>query len=307
MNHAAVSYLIPAYNCADTISETVKSITEGNLLFNDEIVIVDDGSSDDTPAVLRELATHFSGIRVISHTCNKGGGAARNTAAEHARNDLLFCLDSDNVLVPGSILKLKTFLLQEGADVASFQALHYFRETIETITHRWLFKAGEITLGDCLTGGISPVASGNYLFTRQSWLRAGGYPEFAGALDAWGFGFRQLATGSRMFVMPDSFYFHRYGHESYWCRELKERNPSFVALQIMLPFMDLIDEGDVDFIMGKRGRNIWFSNLINRPLRLRGMPVGTTGVVTDTEGNIVQQGESGGWGSLLRRFFNCRP
>jgi len=302
----SISFIIPAYNCASTVSETVTSIMAGNLMEGDEIVIVDDGSSDDTPAVLRELASRFPSIRVIFHPRNRGGGAARNTAAEEARNELLFCLDSDNVLAPDSVPKLKKFLLQEGADVASFQALHYFRDTVETITHRWLFNAGDITLADCLAGGISPVSSGNYLFMRDSWLRSGGYPEFAGALDAWGFGFRQLATGSRMIVMPDSFYFHRYGHESYWCRELRERNPSHVALQVVLPFMDRLEEKDMDFIMGKKGRNIWFSNLKNRPLKLRGMPVGKTGVVADTEGNVVRQDEPQRPNFLLRCLFNYR-
>lgn len=302
----SISFIIPAYNCAGTVSETVSSIMAGNFSEDDEIVIVDDGSSDETPAVLRELESHFSRIRVVSHIRNKGGGAARNTAAEHARNDLLFCLDSDNVLVPESVPKLKKFMLQRKADVASFQALHYFKETVDTITHRWVFKSGEISLADSLAGGISPVSSGNYLFTRQSWLRAGGYPEHAGALDAWGFGFRQIATGSRMAVMPDSFYFHRYGHDSYWCREFREHNPSLVALQLIVPFIDLFDEKDVDFITGRKGRKTWFSNLKNRPLRVKGMPAGKAGIVTDADGNLMRQDVLSGWRSLPTRLFTWR-
>ena len=115
------------------------------------------------------------------------------------------------------------------------------------------------------------------MFTRESWHRAGGYPEFSGALDAWGFGFRQLATGSKMRALADSFYFHRYGHESYWIREKKKGKISLTALQIILPFIDLIKEEDANYILSNKGRDDWFTNLKSRPLRLKGEKRGRVG------------------------------
>jgi hypothetical protein len=107
------------------------------------------------------------------------------------------------------------------------------------------------------------------MFTKESWIRAGGYPEFAGSYDAWGFGFRQLATGAKMVVMPESFYFHRHGHDSYWVREARKGNASLKVLQILLSFLDMFDQEDVDYIMSRKGRYDWFENLERHPIKLK--------------------------------------
>jgi glycosyltransferase involved in cell wall biosynthesis len=260
---------MPAYNCSKTIAESIESIMDGNFEKGDEIVICNDHSNDETDEVLNALKVKYSDLTVVNLLRNKGGAAARNTAVENARNEILFCLDSDNVLVPGSIQKLKAYLLTSGADIVALQELHYFKKTTDKVTHKWTFRPGLITLADCLAGPVTPGASGNYMFTKESWIRAAGYPEIAGALDAWGFGFRQLATGSKMLVMPDSYYYHRYGHESYWVRFSKSGKPSLTALQILLPFLDMLDQRDVDYIMSRRGRYDWFRNLEKHPIKLK--------------------------------------
>jgi hypothetical protein len=115
------------------------------------------------------------------------------------------------------------------------------------------------------------------MFTKTSWRIAGGYPEFAGALDTWGFGFRQLVTKAKMMVMPNSYYYHRYGYESYWFREAKKGKASLTALQIVLSFLDLLEPEDVDYIMSPAGRNVWFEDLDQHPLKLKNSDYGKTG------------------------------
>jgi glycosyltransferase involved in cell wall biosynthesis len=222
------------------------------------------------------LKKKYPVIQIEYHQINKGGSAARNTAIENTSNPLLFCLDSDNILVPESVPKLKEFLLASGTDVAAFREMHYFKNRKDNIIQKWIFEA-EITLADHLSGPVVPGASGNYMFTRESWLRAGGYPEASRALDAWGFGFRQLATGSKMMTLADASYFHRYGYDSYWVREKKKGNVSLTALQILIPFVHMIQKKDVDYIFSPKGRNRWFSNLLKRPLRVRGAKKGKCG------------------------------
>lgn len=286
-----VSFFIPAYNCVSTIEEAVKSIVNGNIESGDEIVICNDCSTDDTGKILKQLQQKSPIIKIITHTHNKGGGAARNTAIENTSNPILFCLDSDNILIPGSIKILKEFMLKSGADVVAFQELHYFREGTENVTHKWIFRPGITALADCFAGPVVPVASGNYMFTKKSWSIAGGYPEFAGALDAWGFGFRQLATGSKMVVMPDSYYYHRHGHESYWVRDSKNRNLSLAATQILIPFIDLINDKDVDYILDRKFRYSWFENLKKRHIRLKLSGVGENGRAVDKNGNLLQNNQ----------------
>jgi glycosyltransferase involved in cell wall biosynthesis len=294
-----ISFIMPAFNCSKTIAESIESIMDGNFEKGDEVVICNDYSNDETDEVLNALKVKYSDLTVVNHLRNKGGAAARNTAVENSKNDILFCLDSDNILASCSVPRLKTFLLDSSADVVAFQELRYFSQSKESITHKWMFKEGSTTLADYLSGHVVPGASGNYMFTKSSWLNAGGYPEFAGALDAWGFGFRQVATGSKMVVMPDSYYYHRYGHESYWVRDSKKGKISLTALQIIIPYLDLLSAQDVNFIMGKKERTTWFENLLKHPVRLHD---GTRGM----SGHVVEESisDSNYVDNTIRNFKN---
>lgn len=92
-----VSVIIPAYNRANLILETLESIFVQT--FTDyEIVIVDDGSTDDTRETLQPLVDAGK-IRYIYQE-NAGVQIARNTGMRHARGELITLLDSDDLFVP---------------------------------------------------------------------------------------------------------------------------------------------------------------------------------------------------------------
>ncbi len=269
-----ITFFIPAYNCSQTIKEAVESIILTNFHSGDELIIVNDGSSDQTGDILNGLKSKYPCITIINHNRNKGGGAARNSAVEASSNELLFCLDSDNVLEPASVQVLKSYLLNNNADVASFQNLNYFSKSISEITEVWKLSAGIFTTRDAFSEAFSPGAGGNYLFTKPSWVRAGGYPEFAGSLDTWGFGIRQLLTGSKFMVMEDTGYYHRLSENSYFLRDAwnRQRSISLRATQILIPFFDQILDEDIDYILSKKHRYSWLENLSKRPLRMTEIP-----------------------------------
>ncbi len=95
-----VSTIIPVYNRSAMLRQAVASVL-AQTYRPIEIVIVDDGSTDDTAAVADELvAQHADVIRVL-HRPNGGPGAAREAGRLEARGDLLQYLDSDDLLLPG--------------------------------------------------------------------------------------------------------------------------------------------------------------------------------------------------------------
>lgn len=265
-----ISFVIPAYNSQKTLSEAVKSIYKGNFTKGDEMIVVDDASTDNTFNVIKSLKKKYPSIRLYRHNYNKGSAAAgRNTAIEHSRNELIFCLDADNVLAPKSVPKLKEYMIRSNADVAAFKELRYFSKKINNVSHTWTFP-DVARLQDCFSTYKFPGASGNYLFTKESWIRAGRYNEsVGGACDSWAFGFCQLATGSKMVTMPDSYYYHRYGYQSSYIRDSKAKNISLTILQIIMPFIDLFEDSGVEYIMSKKWRRIWFDKLESHPIRLK--------------------------------------
>lgn len=90
-----VSIVIPAYNCATTIRQTIASCL-AQTLQGIEIIVVDDGSTDATAAVLAE----FSGSVCVIRQENRGLAAARNAGLARARGDFIAWLDADDVAEP---------------------------------------------------------------------------------------------------------------------------------------------------------------------------------------------------------------
>ena len=284
---AGISFFIPAYNCGGTLEEAVRSVRETNFNAGDELIIVNDFSPDNTEDVINRLKREYPDIIHINHSQNKGGGAARNTAIENSKNELLFCLDADNILEKNSIEPLKKHLLANQADIASFKEMRYFNAVNRYDTqYIWRFLPNT-SLADFMADHKNPGSSGNYLFTKKSWLRAGGYPEFAGALDTWGFCFRQLVTGSKLVSLKGSYYFHRYGDNSYYIRDMQTQNMSSVAMKIILPSINLFTPEDIVYMTSEKASLTWFDNFDKHPIRLAGHPIGSKSLYIDMSRRIT--------------------
>lgn len=279
---AGISYIVPAYNCEGTISATINSILNGNFSDADEIVIVNDASTDRTAETILRLSKAVKNMRVIQHESNLGGGAARNTAVEAAKNELIFCLDSDNLLLPGSVPMLAAFLLQKEADAAAFGGQKLFEADPRMVSAKWWYKPGQIKLSDLLCGYINPASSGNYIFSRRSWVLAGKYPDWAGALDTWGFGLRQIGDGGKFVIMPKSYYLHRWGYDSYWIRWSQERTNkqmSSVALTLLSPYLEMLCLSSQRWVTSEEE---WFGRLREHPLLVKSGGEGIDGVAYRT-------------------------
>ncbi len=268
MSKYNISFIIPAYNCGKTLEDSVSSIFQDNYIHGDEVVIVNDCSDDNTSQIIRKIKRKYPFIRSISHKINLGGGAARNTAVKNSKNSLIFCLDSDNILERNCIASLRMASNKYPKDTISFKELKYFNNHILNYSHSWKFKYQVYDMHNYLSTNIVPGASGNYLFTKESWLRAGGYPEQSSALDTWGFGLRQVMSGTRIRTLPHTYYFHRIGLESYWVRESRRKNLCKLASDLLLPYANNLSIYDYLRIYIKPNSN-WFNNLDAKPIRLK--------------------------------------
>jgi glycosyltransferase involved in cell wall biosynthesis len=275
-SNSGVSFVIPAYNCENTLTEAVESIFNGNFESGDEVIIVNDSSTDDTEKRILDLKKKYSDIISLKNKENKGCPASRNIGIGVAKNPLIFNLDSDNVLVSGSVKKLKEYLVEQNADMAAFSEDWYFQKNIKKVTHKWVFDNKIMTLTDFLAGLINPGPGGNFLYTKKSWQKVDGYWEYGKGLhEAWGFTLKQLASGDKFVILPNSFYFHRYGHNSLFVSESKKDNESLIiATKMIMNFIELINEDDAEYI--RSGEN-WFDNLSKRPIRLKNGEIGISG------------------------------
>lgn len=122
-----VSIIMPVYNGADYLAESIESIL--NQTFDDfELICVDDGSKDDSLEILKEFANKDSRIRVY-HQENRGGGAARNLALKKSEGKYLYCMDADDIIEPEALEELYGICDEKNLDMVIFQAVNYDEDT----------------------------------------------------------------------------------------------------------------------------------------------------------------------------------
>lgn len=110
-----LSVVVPVYQGADVLGTVLASVLY-QAGVDLEVVVVDDGSTDGSGDVARELATHDPRVQVVAQD-NRGLGAARNTGVRHATGDLLAFADADDVVPPGAYAVMVASLRRSGSDL----------------------------------------------------------------------------------------------------------------------------------------------------------------------------------------------
>jgi glycosyltransferase involved in cell wall biosynthesis len=156
----AVTALLPAYNEAKNIAQVLKVLCE--VVELGEIIVVDDGSADDTAAIVQAWAGQDPRVRLIRHPANRGKGEAVFTGANATRATFLLMVDSDlRGLSPGHIRELIRPVLEGQADMT----LGLFRggQWNTTLSHRltpWL--TGQRCFRTSLLRFVSVPAAAGY-------------------------------------------------------------------------------------------------------------------------------------------------
>ena len=120
----AVSIIMPAYNVERFVGEAIASVR--SQTFSDfELVIVDDGSTDATAAVIERHAHVDHRVRLLCQA-NRGLSAARNVALQQARGSYIATLDSDDAWVP-SFLAVQVAILERRPEIDIVTANAWFR------------------------------------------------------------------------------------------------------------------------------------------------------------------------------------
>lgn len=127
-----LSIIAPVYNTEKYLNKCVDSLLDTN--FQDyEILLVDDGSTDSSPAMIDALEHLHPGVIRAIHQKNTGPGGARNTGIRSALGEFILFIDSDDYLAPQALDKLAP-CLDSDFDICIFDA-RSVRETGETLQY----------------------------------------------------------------------------------------------------------------------------------------------------------------------------
>ena len=140
------SIIIPSYNTAATLETSVRSVLSCGLQ-DSEILLIDDGSKDETPAVCDRLAVEHSNIRSF-HQPNSGVSSARNRGIMEARGDYIWFFDSDDLVDPGSMIPVDRIIETEAPEMLIFGL------SFDYYNGKWMYQRNEL-YSDC-QGLMSP-------------------------------------------------------------------------------------------------------------------------------------------------------
>lgn len=164
-----ISVIVPVYNAAEFIPAALESVLAQN--YSDyELIVVDDGSTDDLTAVLQPYQSHIHYVRQE----NAGSAQARNTGLNSARGQFIVFFDADDLMLPGKLRQQAAFLqlhAEIGYVQSGWQQIDEDGRFLQTV-QPWQ-DAPELTLESWLQ--YKPVQLGAIMF-RRIWLdRVGGF------------------------------------------------------------------------------------------------------------------------------------
>lgn len=215
-----VSIVMPCYRQAEFLQEAVTSVI-GQAFTDWELIIVDDGSPDDTAVVAEKIikANPDRSIRLL-RKANGGVSEARNAGIAVARGAYILPLDADDMIQP-TMLEKTVGLLEAHPDIAiAYTDITHFGTVNRTIQAAE-FDATKIPCGNQLN-----CCS---LYRREAWELCGGYRSFYWYYEDWDFWVNCVANGMKARRIPEPLLLYRVKESSMYTlavehdRELRAR------------------------------------------------------------------------------------
>lgn len=236
------SVIIPAYNAEDTISVTIQSILQQS--FTDfELIIVDDGSTDDTPRVVRRFDDPR--IRLFTQANSGRPAAPRNRAIRKSEGELIFIFDSDDVMLPGKMATTVAVMEQAPDAGLAFTGFACIDEqdnivnpdflapyqTLHQIPKKPIGKQAYLIESHAALRGL---AASNYLGTsgvairREVFDRVGYFDEEVRNSDDF-LMWQAVASQYDLLYIPEVFHQYRIRSGSISLRNIEDRAPGLIA------------------------------------------------------------------------------
>ncbi|MBO7283217.1 MAG: glycosyltransferase family 2 protein [Alistipes sp.] len=143
MSKLDISVVVPLYNEEESLPELVQWIDRvaGSNNLSYEIILVDDGSTDNSWSVVEKLKSQYSQIRGISFLRNYGKSAALYEGFKMAEGEVVFTMDADLQDSPDEIPEMRRMILEDGYDLVS----GWKKRRYDPISKRWPSKFFNLT------------------------------------------------------------------------------------------------------------------------------------------------------------------
>ena len=240
-----VSVVVPVYNIEAHLRQCLDSVA-GQTLSDLEIICVDDGSTDASPAILGEYARRDPRFRVVRQA-NAGPGVARNRGMELVTGEYLIFLDSDDWFEPDFLERMAVRAEETGADVTICRGVEFDAYTGKELPSEWMLKT--VYLPDRKVFAPGDVAEHLFQFTygmpwdklyRREYIQEIGvrFPSLYNSEDL-AFVFPTLVSAAQISVLDEVHIHHRVNRRASVSntREWQPRAP-YDAFQMVKAYLE---------------------------------------------------------------------
>jgi glycosyltransferase involved in cell wall biosynthesis len=239
-NSPLISAVVPVFNKAQFLKEAVESICAQSYP-NIEIIICNDGSSDNSLAVAQEIAANHKDRKItLLDQKNLGVSACRNAGLAKANGEFLFSLDGDDRLDSRYVEKALYAFNNEGVDLFCSDVLLFGVENGEWIPDP--FDPYFLRYNNSI-----PTAA---IYHRSIYTRTGGYKVSLTFAEDWDFFINATRGGLKVKTLREKLYHYRRTDNGILAKFLKDRWEQPVAI-IMLANSDLYNVEDIRFSLEK--------------------------------------------------------
>lgn len=231
-----VSILIPAYNAERYIAETIESALSQTWP-NKEIIVVNDGSTDNTLAITRAFENR--GVRIVSQQ-NKGQCAAANLAFRESKGSLIKFLDADDILSPNNISLQVEILKGENNYIASCEWGRFYGKdyTQAKFNYEKVWRKGDIRpidwIIDSMSEGLNMMQCAIWLIPRCILEKSGLWNEKLSLINDFEFFIRVLLHAEGIRFTPEARLYYRSGIASSLSRTKSRKALESAFLSISL-------------------------------------------------------------------------
>ncbi|MBW4523132.1 MAG: glycosyltransferase [Scytolyngbya sp. HA4215-MV1] len=205
-----LSVVIPAYNSAETITQTIESL-QAQTLPHWEAIVVNDGSTDETATIVSRFVQQDARIRFINQP-HRGVSIARNEGIHLAKFDWLLFLDADDWIAPTYLEKM----LGQLATHPDFDVVHC--SSVRVAANGTCYGRKQVPLASDLFAELArycPFSINACIVRKALVLALGGFDPFFYNNQDWDLWQRIARTGARFVAVPEVLAFYRMRHNSH--------------------------------------------------------------------------------------------
>ena len=202
-----VSVIIPCLNGADTIGIQLEELADQQLPELIQVIVCDNGSTDETKAVVQQYKERLPNLYIVEATAKKGAAYTRNTAILAASGDAFLFIDADDKIAPGWLSAMTKALLKHDLVTGSLD-LKYLNKPWRVLKNVELEGLKQPTHPPFLSWG----GSCNLGFTRSLYQTVGGFDESFIYQEDTEICWRSQLAGFKLYYEPQAIVHYRLKH-----------------------------------------------------------------------------------------------